>query len=100
MLPELGLGFTLSNPWHKADFPTYRRLHAARFMDEEALQLKRQRLAFNRRAARELLAEAADSAKEAKAVHDELEQFSIAAMDFAAVDALRERVTEEILALI
>lgn len=100
LLPGLGLGFTLSNPWHKADFPTYRRLHAARFTNEEALQLKRQRLAFNRRAARELLAEAVDSAKEAKAVHDEMEKYSIAAMDFAAVDALRERVTAEILALI
>lgn len=98
LLPALGLGFTLSNPWHKADFPAYRRVHAARFTDEEALRSKRQRLAFNRKAARELLNEAVEVAKEAKAVHDEMERYSCEAMDFAAVDALCERVTTEILA--
>lgn len=100
LLPSIGLGFTLSNPWHKADFPAYRRVHAARFTNEEALRTKRQRLAFNRKAARELLAEAVEVAKEAKSVHDEMERYSIGAMDFAAVDALCERVTAEILALI
>ena len=35
---------------------------------------------------------------EAKAVHDEMERYSVAAMDFAKVDALCRRVTEEILA--
>ena len=100
LLPECGVGFTLSNPWHKADFPVYRRVHAARFTDEDALHQKRQRLAFNRRAARELLNEAADCAKEAKTVHDEMERFSAAAMDFSAVDLVREQVTAEVLKII
>lgn len=97
LLPASGVGFTLSNPFHRADFPAYRRVHAARFTNEEALRQKRQRLAFDRRAARELLGEAAELAGEAKAVHDRLERFSVAATDFAAVDALRERITAEIL---
>lgn len=97
LLPERGVGFTLSNPWHRADFPVYRRIHASRFTDEEALQQKRQRLSFNRRATRELLSEAVACAFEAKAVHDTMEAFSVSAMDFAAVDRLRQRVTEEIL---
>ena len=96
LLPEEGVGFTLSNPWHKADFPVYRRIHAARFTMEDALAQKRQRLAFNRRAARELLNEAVSCAAEAKTVHDEMERFTVQAMDFEAVDRLREKVTAEI----
>lgn len=100
LLPACGVGFTLSNPWHRADFPVYRRIHASRFTDEDALQQKRQRLSFNRRAARELLDEAIACAVEAKTVHDTMEGFSVGAMDFAAVDRLREKVTAEILALL
>lgn len=97
LLPEQGVGFTLSNPWHKADFPVYRRIHAARFTVEEMLAQKRQRLAFNRRAARDLLGEAVSCAAEAKAIHDEMERFTVQAMDFEAVDRLRAAVTAEIL---
>lgn len=100
LLPTVGVGFTLSNPWHRADFPVYRRIHASRFTDEDALQQKRQRLSFNRRAARELLSEAVTCAAEAKTVHDTMESFSVRAMDFAAVDRLREKVTAEIRALL
>lgn len=99
LFPSIGVGFTLSNPWHKADFPAYRRLHAARFTDEATLRERRQRLSFNRRAARELLGEAVGVAAEAKALHDEMERFSRAAMDFAAVDRLCDDVTAELLAL-
>ncbi len=98
LLPACGVGFTLSNPWHRADFPVYRRIHASRFTDEDTLQQKRQRLAFNRRAARELLNEALTCAAEAKAVHDTMEHFSIDATDFRAVDHLRETITADILA--
>jgi len=58
VIPELGLAFTTSNCWHKADFPVYRRIHAARFTDAETLRMKKQVMSFNRRAARELLAAA------------------------------------------
>lgn len=97
LLPDRGVGFTLSNPWHHADFPVYRRIHASRFTDEETLHQKRQRLSFNRRAARELLTEAIACSAEAKAIHDEMERFTVSAMDFAAVDRVRCRVTAEIL---
>ncbi len=97
LFPAQGVGFTLSNPWHCADFPVYRRIHASRFTDEDTLHQKRQRLAFNRRAARELLAEAVACAAEAKAIHDEMETYSIGATDFAAVDQRRAQVVAQIL---
>lgn len=94
LVPSLGLGFTTSNPWHKADFPVYRRIHAARFTDAEKLRLKRQLLSFNRRAARELLGEAVAISAEAKALHDKMEQFNIAAMDWQqAEDITRSTAT-------
>lgn len=51
LIPSLGLGFTTSGGCHKADFPVYRRIHAARFTDADRLRQKRQILSFNRRAA-------------------------------------------------
>lgn len=99
LFPTLGLGFTLSSPWHKADFPALRRLHAARFTDEESLREKRARLTFNRKAARELLEEAVKATCEAKTFHDEMERFNREAMDFSVADRLCEKVTGELTAL-
>lgn len=99
LIPSLGLGFTTSNTWHKADFPVYRRIHAARFTDTDQLRQKKQILSFNRRAARELLAEAVAAAAEAKKVHDQIEQFYIRSMDWEAADALTHRVVAEFLLL-
>ena len=97
LFPRTGLGFTLSNPWHRADFPVWRHIHVSRFGDEEKIRSVRQRLAFNRRAAREMILEATDAAKEAKAIHDRMESYSSAAMDFKAADALCDKVTQQII---
>ena len=94
LIPSLGLGFTTSNTWHKADFPVYRRIHAARFTDTEGLRSKRQILSFNRRAARELLNEAIQIAADAMALHDKMERFNIRAMDWEKADDITRQVVE------
>ena len=99
LIPSIGVGFTTSNSWHKVDFPASRRIHAARFTNDELLRTKKQLLSFNRRAAKELLAEAGTIAAEAKQKHDEMETFSTAAMDWDAVNALTGKVVAEIVAL-
>lgn len=86
LIPSLGVGFTTSNSWHKADFPVYRRVHAARFTDMEALRQKKQRLSFNRRAARELIGEAVTLLEGAKQVHDQLESYTKEATDWEMVN--------------
>ena len=88
LLPSLGLAFTTSNSFHKADFPVFRRLHASRFCDREQLREKRQRLSFNRRAAVELLSEASSIAAAAKDLHHRLERYTTAAMDWEAYHTL------------
>ena len=95
LVPSLGVGFTTSNSWHKADFPVYRRIHTARFTDIQRLRGKRQILSFNRRAARELLNEAILIAGDAKAIHDQMEQFNVRAMDWKKADRLQRRLLEE-----
>ena len=95
LIPAIGVGFTTSNPWHKADFPVFRRIHAARFTDTQGLRARRQLLSFNRRAAKELLNEAVSIAAEAKQVHDVMEQFNIVAMDWEGVAMLTEWVVSE-----
>ena len=94
LIPDIGLGFTTSNGWHKADFPVYRRVHAARFTDAEGLRSKRQILSFNRRAARELINEAIQIAADAKAQHDKMEQFNIRAMDWSKAEEITRQVVK------
>ncbi len=91
LIPEAGVAFTTSNSYHKADFPVYRRLHAARFLPAESLRGYRPRLSFERRAVRELLGEAASAAAEAKRLHDRLESYYSPAMDWEAMAALEKK---------
>ena len=94
LFPSVGVAFTTSNAFHKADYPVYRRIHAARFMDAEQLRAKRQIQSFNRRAARELLEQARSFAAEAKAVHDKMEAYNIAAMDWDRARAMGDAVVQ------
>ncbi len=98
LFPSLGVGFTTSNTFHTADFPVYRRIHATRFAPAERLREKRQTLQFNRRAARELLAQAQQLAAQAKTVHDRMEAYSIAAMDWERAEAMGAAVVERFVA--
>lgn len=97
LFPDIGVGVTTSNAFHKADFPVYRRIHATRFTDAEELHGKRQRQAFNRRAARELLDQACALAAQAKAAHDEMERYSAAAMDWEKAQAMGNAVIAKFL---
>ncbi|MGN0172224.1 MAG: hypothetical protein ACI39E_05535, partial [Acutalibacteraceae bacterium] len=82
LIPSIGVGFLTSNSRHKMDFPVYRRIHAARFIDASVLKAKKQQLSFNRRAAGELLLEAVRAAEETKKHHDRMEALHVAAMDW------------------
>ncbi|MBR5540383.1 MAG: hypothetical protein IKU56_03290 [Clostridia bacterium] len=96
LLPELGLAFTTSNSFHKVDFPIFRRIHASRFLDTEQLRHHRQVLSFRRRAAMELLQEAASLSAQAKEIHDQLEQYSVAAMDWQRYEQLATELLKNI----
>ena len=87
-LPEIGTAFLTANRWHPVDFPVYRRLHATRFGDENALAQHRNRLHFRQRTAEELLDGACAALAEAREWHNELEQLTATATDWEAVSQL------------
>ncbi|MBQ7726070.1 MAG: hypothetical protein IJT66_02890 [Clostridia bacterium] len=96
VLPSLSLAFVTEN-----DFIRFtgggRRIHARRFVSAKQLHASRERMRFNRKAVRELLVTAAGKLAQAKAVHDELEQYYIHAMDFESLTAFATEFTEKLL---
>lgn len=98
LFPSIGVGFTTSNSFHKADYPVYRRIHATRFSETDQLRAKRQIAAFNRRAARELLEQAQALSVEAKRVHDRMETYSVAAMNWERAGKMGDLVVQKFVA--
>ena len=68
----------------------------SRFSDPEVLKRHKNRIAFDRRAEKEMLDEAVGKLANAKKIHDGLEQYYAAAMDFDRLNEAGERLIEEI----
>ena len=94
-IPALSLAFVTENAFQHFD-PALKRIHARRFVSNPQLHLSRERIAFNRKATKELLLAASETLAKAKAVHDELERCYIRAMDFAALTSFAEHFTQEL----
>lgn len=73
-----------------------KRINLMRFYDKKALSDRRMRLRMNKAAADDLIREAAVTIRTAKSVHDDLESYYIAAMDFSKLDELTAKVISEI----
>ncbi len=97
IIPELRLAFCSTNWFMPITVDTSRRIHARRFCDYQYLGDYKQRLRFNRRATEELLDGAYENLKEAKAVHDCLEQHYVQAMDFQGVSNMLTNFTNRVL---
>ncbi len=96
LIPELRLGFVTQNSYITYPGEPYRVIHFSRFTDKEKLKLKKQRIGFNKRAAREMLQEAVASAALAKALHDELEGIYGRGVDFDKVSRLGDKMLTDI----
>ena len=94
-IPELKLGFVTQNSYIDFDIQPYRVIHSLRFTDKEKLKLKKQRMSFNKRAAKEILQEAVKSLQTAKQLHDELEQIYRLGIDFTQVEKIQKKVISE-----
>lgn len=97
-IPELSLGFMTSNRFH--DFAEvidpYRIVNSQRFTDQQKLKSGKKRITFNRRAAAQMIEQAAGLLEEAKKIHDELEEYYIAATNFSKTDALCEKALNKV----
>ena len=86
-----------SNRLHEAELDGAVKTNCARFTDRAALRRRLPRLNFTKKAYGEFIAEAADSLKSAKEIHDKLESIYISAMDFSHMDELAKRIAKDML---
>ena len=92
LVPELGLAFVTSGPFHRFEPMGDRVIHAARFMNKNGLGARKARLKFDLRAAKELVQEAGALLGEARSTHRQIEAFYTSAMDFSKADAALENL--------
>ncbi len=98
IIPELQLAFCTTNWFMPITVDTSRRIHAKRFYDAAYMGEHKQRLRFNRRATEELFDGAYYNLKEAKEVHDALENHYIKAMDFTGCEHKASEVLTKLFA--
>lgn len=95
LLPELSLGFVRESEQQIIN-RNERRIHARRFMDVKSFNMSKEKLKFNKKAARELINSAVDTLYQAKQTHDELENYYIKAMDFDALNKFTSDFAEKL----
>lgn len=95
IIPELSLGFFCENEDISFDF-SVRKIHSRRFYRAVELGRVKNRMRFNKRVLDALINSAAQNLKNAKAVHDEIESFYIAAMDFKGITKITEKLLKVI----
>ncbi len=88
VIPELKLAFMTANPINELAVEEKQPINFRRFYDKNAVREKKNRLRFNASAAEELRDEAVKSLVLARAEHDRLEEFYIAAVDFDSVNRI------------
>lgn len=97
LIPSLSIAFVTSNHYHKFDGKEFRHIHIRRFLDLDTMKLRRHRIAFNRRASRELISEAVNLLSEIKSTYDTLKSCYTPAMNFEAVDQKTKQLIDKIL---
>ena len=82
IFPEERIGFFTGNSLQNFKKLSYKNISASRFVLDNTLSDHRQRLAFNRKIANNMLDEAVKLLQKAKQTHDKMESYYINAMDF------------------
>lgn len=92
LIPELGVAFLRESKYFgfKTDS---RRIHAKRFMNNWEISKKAK---INYKTAKMLIDFAVDTLKNAKSVHDELEENFIGAMDYQRIDCFTEKFCDNL----
>lgn len=97
IIPGLSLAFVTSNRFHKFEGRGRRHIHVRRFLDEAELKAHHQRIVFNRKASRELLAEAVRLFADSRGNYDMLKSIYSSAMDFGRVEEIADAMIEKIM---
>ncbi|MDD3428980.1 MAG: hypothetical protein PHG02_03100 [Oscillospiraceae bacterium] len=96
-VPALGKAWCTSNATHTLQLPKQKNIHClARFCNLDSLNLRKKRLQFNKKATRELFAQASLLQAEAKAAHDKLETYYVAALDTTGINEATQRLIQSL----
>lgn len=95
LLPGLGVGIVTANRF-VGEFACDRTVHARRFTDPQAMRAHRQRISFNRRAARELLNSGTLLLSSAAAKLERADGYYSAATDFDRIEEMRRNLIARI----
>ncbi len=99
LVPELSLAFVTSTPSLPYNSRPFRRIRIDAMADGDALRTYKSRLKFSRKVQSALLEEGMESLAQAKAEHDKLEALYNPHVDFDAVYAQADRITNELQAI-
>lgn len=97
IIPEISLCVSVIDPMFDFELEYERVIHVSRFLDMDKVKENKQKLAFCKKTITELVDESISLLEKAKAIHDDLEDFYINAMDFVALDAFCEEFSKQIL---
>lgn len=97
LIPGLSIAFLTSNRFHRIQSKLCRHINIKRFMDYDAMRLKKARVGFNRRAAKELLNQAVELLGEAKADDDIVKSCYAPCIDLSAAKSRMESLVDKIL---
>ncbi|MBQ6163990.1 MAG: hypothetical protein IJK23_05900 [Clostridia bacterium] len=96
LLPDAGTAFFCTSGTFCALPDAERTVHTARFLDRDALSARKTRLAFNKKALRELSRGAFETAERVSDLQDVIDRFYISAADLDKMRSAAEEIVGEI----
>lgn len=96
IFPDLKLGLFTSNMYHPMIKKNNKTVRSERFIDESTASEYKNKISFLNKARLELVGESVKSLENAKAAHDVLESYYIAAMDFSGVSSMADKLIKNI----
>lgn len=96
IIPEIKAGFATSNLYHFFKAQPYSRVRIDRFLNKDMVKSRKNRISFTKKAKYEILSEAIKCMKNTKVLHDELESYYKAAMNFDKVKLLQNTILERL----
>lgn len=96
IFPNLKLGIFTSNMYHPMIRKNGNTVHSERFINEKDFSAYKNKLSFLKKSKLELIGESVKYLEQAKAAHDILESYYIAAMNFKRVSEMTDSLIKEI----
>lgn len=87
LIPSLSLAFVCSNKYTDfSDLNKYKIMNVTRFIDKDVFKKYKHRLSLYKKTANQILKDASDNLKNAKTLHDKLEEYYINNINFKKLD--------------